>query len=231
MKARQKTILNLIIKEYIKTALPVGSAWIGEKSGLKLSPATIRNEMMELEQEGYLRQPHTSAGRVPTEKGFRFYIENLKEKNTNKSKLKPLEIALRQNEDGWEVAVKNLAKTLAELATEAVFVGFAPQNTYYTGLANLFAQPEFSDQKLLSNLTEAIDAMDDKMEEVFDQMDEEVKIMIGEDNPFASGCGAIFVKYHAPRLPEGVIGILGPMRMDYENNLALLRSIKKLLTE
>jgi len=231
MKARQKTILNLIIKEYIKTAEPVSSAWVGKKSGLKLSPATIRNEMTELENEGYLRQPHTSAGRVPTEKGFRFYIDNLKDKDTAKGKMKPLEVALRQSEDGREIAVKNLAKMLAELATEAVFVGFAPQNTYYTGLSNLFAQPEFSDQKLLSNLTEAFDTMDERMEQVFEDMGEEVQIMIGEDNPFASDCGAIFVKYHGPKSSEGVIGILGPMRMDYEHNISLIKHIKKLLTE
>lgn len=80
MTDRTKLILNTIIKEHIKTGAPVGSSVLVEKYQLDVSPATVRNEMAELESEGYIAQPYTSAGRVPTEQAFNLYIENLSEK-------------------------------------------------------------------------------------------------------------------------------------------------------
>ena len=74
---RKQQILKAVVEDYIKTAEPVGSKAISGKSGLKLSPATIRNEMAELEELGYLEQPHTSAGRVPSPKGYRLYVDGL----------------------------------------------------------------------------------------------------------------------------------------------------------
>jgi heat-inducible transcriptional repressor len=74
---RSQTVLRLVVGEYIKTATPVGSKLIGETYDLGISPATIRHEMAELEDKGYLTHPHTSAGRVPTEKGYRYFVEKL----------------------------------------------------------------------------------------------------------------------------------------------------------
>ncbi len=74
---RKKAILHSIVSEHIETAQPVGSAHVLQSSGLKVSPATIRNEMAHLEEEGYLVQPHTSAGRIPTDKGYRFFVDHL----------------------------------------------------------------------------------------------------------------------------------------------------------
>lgn len=76
---RRAAILQLIIHDYIDNATPVGSETIVRKYGLKVSPATIRNEMVKLEEEGYLTQPHTSAGRVPSDLGYRYYVESLME--------------------------------------------------------------------------------------------------------------------------------------------------------
>ena len=74
---RKAAILRAVVEEYIDTALPVGSAHVVKSSGVHVSSATVRNDMATLEQEGYLRQPHTSAGRIPTEKGYRFFVDNL----------------------------------------------------------------------------------------------------------------------------------------------------------
>jgi len=87
LTTRQETILALVIKEYISTAQPVGSKVLAERLGLSISPATIRNEMAFLEQYGYLTHPHTSAGRMPTEKGYRYFVERLMEE----SELSPAE--------------------------------------------------------------------------------------------------------------------------------------------
>jgi len=74
---RKAAILRAVVEEYIHTAQPVGSAHVVRSSGVQVSSATVRNDMATLEQEGYLRQPHTSAGRIPTEKGYRFFVDNL----------------------------------------------------------------------------------------------------------------------------------------------------------
>lgn len=74
---RKTAILGAVVQEYISTAQPVGSSHIAAASGVGVSPATVRNEMAVLEQEGYLTQPHTSAGRIPTDKGYRFFVDHL----------------------------------------------------------------------------------------------------------------------------------------------------------
>src|SRR5438132_5415370 len=75
---RKAAILRAVVEEYIETAQPVGSATVARKPDLAVSPATVRNEMGVLEREGYLTQPHTSAGRIPTDKGYRFFVDSLR---------------------------------------------------------------------------------------------------------------------------------------------------------
>ena len=74
---RKTAILRAVVQEYIATGQPVGSTHVANAPGVKVSSATVRNEMAVLEQEGYLAQPHTSAGRIPTDKGYRFYVDHM----------------------------------------------------------------------------------------------------------------------------------------------------------
>ncbi|MFM8268510.1 MAG: heat-inducible transcriptional repressor HrcA [Ilumatobacteraceae bacterium] len=76
---RKTAILRAVVQEYIATAQPVGSTHVASAPGVRVSPATVRNEMAVLEQEGYLAQPHTSAGRIPTDKGYRFFVDHMTE--------------------------------------------------------------------------------------------------------------------------------------------------------
>ncbi len=230
MNDRQKSIFNLIIREYIKSAEPISSALVVGRGEFDLSPATIRNEMAELEEQGYIYQPYTSAGRVPTEKGYHFYVDNLLEpKKLNKKEESDLKASVKQRTGDEKETVKNLAKTLAELSAETVLIGFSPNNFYYTGLTNLFSQPEFARQDLVRNLSLVIDNFDEVMPEIFDLLSREAKILIGEDNPFAEDCGLIVSEYRSSRVSSGLLGIIGPMRMNYETNLSLVEYAKQLL--
>ena len=94
LEAREKDVLNIIIQGYIDHAQPIGSRYVAKKSGLNLSPASMRNIMSDLTEEGYLVQPHTSAGRIPTDKAFRYYVDNI---------LRPglLSREIRNNIDGY----------------------------------------------------------------------------------------------------------------------------------
>ena len=224
---RKKALLSQIIKQHIHSALPVGSKILAQCKDLNCSSATIRNEMSQLETEGYISHPHISAGRLPTAKGYRFYLDNL---------IGSSELALKEQQllknfvntlkgEQLEPMIKSLAKKLAELSQNTIVVGFSPYDFYYTGIANLFIQPEFNDQACLYNLSLTIDHLDKVMADLFKEV-EEVSVRIGAGNPFSEECSVILTSWHFKNR-RGILGILGPMRMDYQHNLGLINFIKE----
>lgn len=221
MDKRKEKILYTIIKEHIKTGAPVGSGILVEKYKLNISTATVRNEMADLENEGYIVQPHTSAGRIPTEAAYELYTKNLEDKKLNDKEIELiLEVLSKKEEQNF----KQTAKVLATLSGNAVFWAFHRHNLYYTGISNLLAQPEFSHTNLIYDISVVIDRVDEIINEIYDNIDNGVQILLGAKNPFGNFCSTIIDKY---RLGEntGMVGILGPMRMNYEKNLALMKFI------
>ena len=205
---RQKEILYSVVKRYVKTAEPVGSSELS--SEFNLSPATIRNELNLLEKEGFLDQPHISAGRIPTEKAYKLYIQNNLSSKTDFSD-NPLSSLGMDTEREY---LKKVAKLLAESLNLAVCVAFAKNDVYYTGISYLFSQPEFRDnQNYLTNFSEILDKLDDKIVEIFDDIKEDTDILFGCDNPFSEFCGTVVTKLQEDK---DLLAILGPMRMDYE---------------
>ncbi len=121
---RKRKILHAIIQTYLETGEPVGSRTISKYSDLKLSSATIRNEMSDLEEMGYIIQPHTSAGRIPSDKGYRLYVDHLmQEKEREVTELKELMI---QRTDKLEQVLKRVVKVLANNTNYATMIS-APQ--------------------------------------------------------------------------------------------------------
>jgi len=226
MEDRQKNLLKYIIEEHIKTALPVSSSLMAAKYFPGLSSATIRNEMAELEEAGYIVQPHTSAGRIPTLLGFKHYVDGLENdeglSDKDENNLDTLELSGdRQN-------IKVLAKKLAELSNDAVVVSFGPFDVYYTGIANLFSQPEFVDSETVQSMSEVIDSLDSVMSQVYQNATDDSEIILGDNNPFGKICSAVVTKMIFND-GEVVVAILGPMRMDYSRNLNLVDYIQKRL--
>lgn len=223
---RKKFLLETILKEHIKTAQPVSSGGLVAKYKLDISPATVRNEMMELEEDGYIYQPHTSAGRVPTEAAYSLLLEDLKQ-NKKAKDLKEAEIKLlNQLFKHEEAAYKQTAKAIAELASGAVFWAFHKNDLYHTGLANLFAQPEFSRVDAVCDVSSVIDRLEEIIDSLFEELAVGEHVFVGSDNPFGNFLGTVLVKYKHNN-KSGILGILGPMRMDYSHNLALVNFIKK----
>jgi len=227
MDKRKELILKTIIKEHIKTALPVGSEGLVDKYNLDISAATVRNEMAELEQSGFIVQPHTSAGRVPTEKAYDFYLENLSEKKLGEAEAKIFEKLLAKKD---EASFKQSAKAMAKISDNAVFWAFHKHNLYYTGISNLLHQPEFSETGLIYDISEVIDRLDEVIGRIFNGLKFGEQIFLGSENPFSPYCGAVMAKY---RLEDniGLVGILGPIRMNYEKNLALIKFVNNILME
>jgi transcriptional regulator of heat shock response len=225
MNQRQGQLLKHIVEEYITTASPVGSPVIAEKYFPDLSSATIRNEMAEIEESGYISQPYTSAGRVPTVEGLRYYVDNFLQDNesrqTDRDLLKEFNQPLERD------SAKHLARLASELINEAVVVSFGPNDVYCTGIANLFSQPEFSQAELLQSMSEVIDGLDLIVGEVFSEIGDEPKIYVGEEDSFGTEASAVIIK-----VPIGAVdclfGILGPNRMDYSRNLSLIKLVQEL---
>ena len=117
---RKQKILHAIIQNYLETGEPVGSRTISKYADLGLSSATIRNEMSDLEEMGYIIQPHTSAGRIPSDMGYRFYVDQLmKEKEQEVTEMKELMI---QRQDKMELVLKQMAKVLAANTNYATMI-------------------------------------------------------------------------------------------------------------
>ena len=227
MDKRKELILKTIIKEHIKTALPVGSEGLVDKYDLDISSATVRNEMADLEAEGYIAQPHTSAGRIPTEKAYNFYLQNLSEKKLSDTEAKIFEkMLLKKDEENF----KQAAKAMAKACDCAVFWAFHKHNLYYTGISNLLHQPEFAETGLIYDISEVIDRVDEIIGQIFNELKFGPQIMLGSKNPFSQHCSAVITKY---RLADniGLVGILGPVRMNYEKNLALIKFFNNILME
>ncbi len=235
MDKRKEKILFTVIKEYIKTGTPVGSGSLVRKYKLDISPATVRNEMAALEEEGYITQPHTSAGRIPTEIAYEYYINNLKIKTAEKENFKELETLLAKK---TENDMKQVAKRMSEITDTAVFWAFHRHNLYYTGISNLFKQPEFSqvNTKLpayqqmnkIYDVSVVIDRMEEIIDNIFEGIEMGENIFLGSKNPFGNFCGSIVLKY---KIGDnlGMLGLLGPLRMDYKKNLEIIKYLKGLL--
>lgn len=231
METRKIELLAKIIEEYIKKACPVGSKFLAQTTGFGLSSATIRNEMAELEKDGYIFQPYPSAGRSPTEKGYQFYLENnlnsfqISEKEKNFLDKITKELLQRYKRD-QPILIKELAKKIADLVKEAILVGFSPDEFYYTGLSNVFAQPEFSLQERVVDLSAVIDHLDRTMSKIYNKINK-TEVLIGNNNPFGGQCSLIITNLN--KITKEIIGILGPMRMDYRKNLNYLNYLKEKL--
>lgn len=230
LSTRQEALLGTIISQYIQSAKPVSSGQLVDHDGLAVSPATVRNDMAALTDAGYLQQPHTSAGRIPTETAWRWYLnQEAAGRTLSKRDQTVIKQALESKHGSPEEQIRHVAKTLAELADASVLVAFDRHDTFYTGISNLFRHPEFEQVDLMLNLSQVIDHLDDVVSRVFTKVGDEPTVWIGKDNPFSVVCGTVITRYRRGKDTTGLFGILGPIRQDYPNNLALMRYTQSLL--
>ena len=226
MNKRTEEILEAVVKEHVKTGQPVGSEALVSKYKLGISSATVRNELAELEATGYIAQPHTSAGRIPTELAYRHCLGGLKEKKVNGVEAEIFEKLLGERD---EAGLKQLAKALAQASGLAVFWAFHRHNLYYTGVANFLSQPEFRESGVLYDVSAIIDRVDEIIDSIYNEVPFEPTILIGQDNPFSPLCSTIITRYRS-REHTSLFGILGPLRMNYERNYSLVKHIKNQLS-
>jgi len=224
MNDRKQLILNTIIKEYINTGMPISSGFLVEKYKLDVSPATVRNDMVYLENEGYIMQPHTSAGRIPTEEAYRLYLKKIRDKKISQKDSNLIKDNLGEKN---EYNFKQVAKEISKILGQTVFWAFHKNNLYYTGISNLLNQPEFKQADVVYDISLIIDHMDETIEKIFEGLPlNENVVLLGSENPFGDMCGTVMFKYKSGD-NLGMFGIMGPVRMDYQYCLAIADFIKE----
>ncbi len=221
LTARQIDILKASIKEYSETGIPVGSEILEKKYKLGVSPATVRNEMVELANKGYLKKTYFSSGRVPSAKGFRFYINNLmEEKDISTTDEIAFKNSIWDERKDTQKLLSHAAKILAEKTNLLSLVATNTGDLYYSGVGNLLTIDEFLDVNISRSLFETIDRLNywDKIIDKAIAGESNILYMLGEEdflNPILEECGSIFGEFETDDI-KGIIGVVGPKRMSYD---------------
>lgn len=232
---RQRQILKTIIEEYMETAEPIGSEALEKKYELGVSPATIRNEMVKLTKAGYLKQPHASAGRVPTPASFKFYVSELMEE-------KKLSVAeeVAAKEKIWDARfdfdklMQEATKALAERARALAVAATKTGDIYHAGYANILDMPEFYDidiTKTILSMLEEAQALLNLFEKSF--AEEPIHLLLGEElgYEFLEPCGMVFTHFEAGPKRSGSLGVIGPSRLYYPRIIPIVRYFGNLIEE
>jgi heat-inducible transcriptional repressor len=222
MTSRQENILNAIVEQYAEVASPVGSTLLAKL--FSVSSATIRAEMAELERLEFIMQPHTSAGRVPTDKGYRFYVNNLTESNNMElaegRAVKALTARVQQA-GAPERMIRNAVDTLVEL-THNLGLATIGNQLYISGLSNLFGQPEFVNAMQVQQVAQLLDNLEPWLREA--APNKPLSVYIGHENPVGRSAGAslIISRFRSPFSDRSYIGTLGPTRQSYRDVMGLV---------
>ena len=231
---RQIRILKAIIEEYINSAQPVGSETLEKKYQLSVSPATIRNEMVELINLGYLKKPHKSAGRVPTPMALKYYVVQLLEPEPM-----PVSEEVSVKEKIWNVRhekqklIEEAVRTLAISSNALALATTDDGNLFYAGSANILDYPEFFD----IDLTKAVLAHLDRSSFWYDLYhqahgDEPFYLILGEEFPteIFFPCSFLYTHFKTNTI-SGAIGIVGPYRLQYRRLVPMITYFGELLNE
>lgn len=223
--------MSAIIEQYAEVAVPVGSSLLAKV--FNVSSATIRAEMAELERLGYIAQPHTSAGRVPTDKGYRLYVNNLtsNEEVTNIETRHERALTARVQQAGMpERTIRNAVDTLVEL-THNLGLATIGNQLYMSGLSNLFGQPEFIGGQQVQQVANLLDNLEPWLREA--APNEPLSVYIGAENPIgrSAGVSLIISRFRSPFSDHSYIGVLGPTRQSYRDVMALVAHTGKTLEE
>ena len=228
---RQNQLLNGIITEYINSARPVSSQLLEKKYDFGISPATIRIEMQKLTDKGFLHQPHTSAGRIPTDKGYRFFVDNLLEEELAEFEEFGIENWFEKQLGSSLKFIQAVTKNLAS-ASSGLALGYllGEKILWKEGWKEIFQEPEFTEAEFITKFIQMLEEFEKNIEDFIFEFPAETQVYIGKENPIskAKDFSIIASKFVFPD-QGGIFAILGPKRMSYPKNIYLINSVVKLL--
>jgi transcriptional regulator of heat shock response len=233
LEARKAAVLRAVVHDYIRTGEPVGSGTVATRSGLGVSSATIRSEMASLEELGFLMQPHTSAGRAPTDLGYRFYVDHLPRRTWLSSPQR------QEIDDFFDVApleVEELARRAAVLLSRVTRYGAIAEpphahHVFFGGVANIARDVER--RETLTRLFELLEQEETvlRMLRGFSS-DADVVVRIGRENPVRAlrEASLVVAPYSVAGRPAGTVAVLGPTRMAYPVAMAAAGAVARRLS-
>lgn len=236
---RQQGVFKAVVREYSRFGIPVSSKVIAERYMEDICPATIRAELAELERIGVLCQPHTSSGRMPTDLGYRHFVNTLMERESlSYNEEQELIQAINRVRRRHLQTAKALALVLAERTHNVAITGeflHHQKQTYDTGLKSLMNLPEFhnkSDQ--LAEVVGLVEELDENVEELMEiHQPQRAVISIGDDGFFRTPtreCSVVFSSFeNRENGARGIIAIVGPKRMPYERNVTLVEHLSSII--
>ena len=234
MTDRQKAILAAIVEQYAEIAVPVGSVTLAKLFGV--SSATIRTEMARLEDMGYIAAPHTSAGRIPTDQGYRVYVNGITDAAMSELPsgldrgARTIEAHVNSHGDKADRAIRSAVDSLVELTGN---MGFATigRELYTNGISRLFSQPEYISGQHIQSVARLIDNIEPWLREA--APNEPLNVFIGSENPIGKSSGATLIisKFRSPFSDTSYIGVIGPTRQNYARTMHLVRRAGTMLEE
>ncbi len=233
---RQRALLKAIIELYVKNGEPIGSENIEKAYHLGVSPATIRHEMVRLTEDGYLKQPHTSAGRIPTSMGYRLYIaELMKEKDLPISAEVSIKQHLWQERYQQNRLLKEAVKSLAQRCQVIAMAINDEDEIFYAGAANILDWPEFGDIDVARFVLSLFDAHP-TLSQILGKAvgTHPVHVLFGEDMEYEDlmPTSFVFCRFKGrEETKDGVIGVIGPARMNFPMVLPYVKYTSNLIEQ
>jgi len=247
---RQGKILNSIVTDYIGLAQPISSEFLENKHDFGICPASIRIEMQKLTDKGFLSQPHTSAGRMPTDRGYRFFVDSLLDKGISDFEdVFEIEKMFKEEKEDILRFASHLSKFLAETSSNLATIHLPEKDFFFKeGWEEIFEEPEFKEQNLIFGFTRLLENFEKNIENLKVNSKSElpfmekkgkkrtlssspIKVYIGKENPFSKSkdFSIISSKCILPDEEQVIISLLGPKRMDYDRNISLINSLIQIL--
>lgn len=233
---RQTQILKAVVEEYISTAEPVASEQLEKKYSLGISPATIRNEMADLSHEGFLRQPHTSAGRIPTPQALRFFVDHLmQEKRLSVADEVSAKEKVWDSRFDFDRLMRQTSLALADRTKTLSLVATSKGDIYYAGVANILDMPEFYDIDVTRTVLSLLDQQQRITQLFFEHTygEDPVHIVFGADLgwPYFDPVGMAFTYFKTSANGQGSLAVIGPCRLNFPYVVPTLRYFSQLITE
>ncbi|MFA5276517.1 MAG: hypothetical protein WC417_06480 [Candidatus Omnitrophota bacterium] len=233
-ESRKKSVLGATINQYIRKAIPVASDEIA--SSFDLSPATIRNIFAELEHSGYLTHPYTSGGRIPTDKGYRYYVDFLlSQMELLAGEKEQISLQFRREVKELDEALENATEVIASFThcTGIVYFQEWQDKYFYKGVSCILEQPEFHNLEKMRTLIKLLEEKQNILEVINRDFPDKVKVYIGEEMGFPEidNCSLIVSSYRRRNKPSGKLAVLGPARMEYNHIIPTLEYVSNVLTD
>jgi transcriptional regulator of heat shock response len=233
---RKDMVLGYVVEQYIKNLNPIGSAFLAKEYHLDWSSATIRNILAELEEDGYLTHPHTSAGRIPTHRGYRYYVDHLMHQiQLLEGEKDRIQTEYHDNMHELEKLVDQTSKIVSEVThyTSIISVDGWDRKIVYRGTNYVVGYPEMQDIQKIQNLLKVLEEKERILEVINRSLQRKIQIYIGQEIACKEieGCSLAVCEYHQKDGSSGRIAVLGPTSMDYERVVSTLNYVTELISE